>query len=138
MDALVCRGPRTFHRTGHGAAARLTIRPSVVVVLDVEDERDWWALLMERAPHTLHDVLTPPPAWQGDAACVAADPAMFFPDPGQTPGDAKRLCAVCPVARQCLDYALDLEQVEGSMPGVWGGLSTGERRHRLETRTAAA
>ncbi len=44
---------------------------------------------------------------------------MFAPDPEP----ARILCAVCPVRRQCLDYALD-NDID---LGVWGGLTFDER-----------
>lgn len=36
---------------------------------------------------------------------------------------AKRICATCPVASECLDHAL----VVGERYGIWGGLTPDER-----------
>jgi WhiB family transcriptional regulator, redox-sensing transcriptional regulator len=61
--------------------------------------------------------------WMADAACLAADAAIFFPDPGDPAADAKRVCGACTVMDDCLDYALD----RGIVDGVWGGLTVKER-----------
>lgn len=60
-----------------------------------------------------------PETWTVDALCAQVDPDVFFPDNG---GDgthaAKRVCASCPVAAECLEYALRTRQEHG----IWGGL----------------
>jgi WhiB family redox-sensing transcriptional regulator len=43
---------------------------------------------------------------------------------------AQRICVTCPVAKQCLEYALD-NHVDH---GVWGGKSERERRRLLRER----
>jgi WhiB family transcriptional regulator, redox-sensing transcriptional regulator len=71
------------------------------------------------------------PAWHAKAACADLPTEHFFPS-GSTGraleqiARAKKICASCPVAAQCLDYALDTGQVDG----VWGGMSEDERRRR--------
>ena len=67
--------------------------------------------------------------WKEDAVCLGADPDIFFPELGRTAHDARQVCAVCPVAEECLQYAVqnDIKY------GVWGGLSERELqryRHR--------
>ena len=62
--------------------------------------------------------------WQDSAACIGADPAIFFPESGDPVGPAKALCRACPVREQCLAVALE----RGEVHGVWGGLSAKERR----------
>ncbi len=42
---------------------------------------------------------------------------------------AKKICQICPVQEECLQYALATNQSEG----VWGGMSSGDRR-RLRRR----
>jgi WhiB family redox-sensing transcriptional regulator len=67
--------------------------------------------------------------WRDRAECRGLDNAMFFPlsdDPSAT-RPAKRVCAVCPVQDECLSFALET----GQPAGVWGGLSTAERRRLL-------
>ncbi len=83
-------------------------------------------------------MITPPPpplgAWAHRAACLDADPAVFFPEPGDNAINAKKVCAQCPVIEACLDYALTNRQHHG----VWGGLSEHQRDllHQRAQRTA--
>ena len=67
--------------------------------------------------------------WREDAACLHADPDLFFPIASLGPAldqidQAKRICAACPVREPCLARALDL----GVVSGIWGGTSEAERR----------
>jgi WhiB family transcriptional regulator, redox-sensing transcriptional regulator len=61
------------------------------------------------------------------AQCRDHDPALFFPAPG--PGmvpsmaAAMALCAMCPVAGECLEYAL----ADPEITGIWGGTSAKAR-----------
>jgi WhiB family transcriptional regulator, redox-sensing transcriptional regulator len=74
------------------------------------------------------------PPWQADAACAGMPTEDFFPA-GSTGAALDRLarvkaiCAVCPVARQCLEYALNTGQ-----HGVWGGMSEDERHTERRRR----
>ncbi|MGW1769015.1 WhiB family transcriptional regulator [Streptomyces sp. NPDC002073] len=61
--------------------------------------------------------------WQADALCAQTGPEFFFPEPGTSVRDAKRLCAACPGRLACLEYALTHDE----RFGVWGGLSEQER-----------
>lgn len=65
-------------------------------------------------------------SWRDLAACRDLDPALFFPDDGDTVGveRAKQTCAACPVDWECLSYAVWTNQTEG----IWGGTTKGERR----------
>ncbi|MFD8750061.1 WhiB family transcriptional regulator [Kitasatospora sp. NPDC059577] len=74
--------------------------------------------------------------WQDQAVCTPSeynpvDPEVFFPGPEDTAAitTAKALCAQCPVARACLDAALET----GDSHGIRGGL-TEEEREPLHTR----
>jgi hypothetical protein len=49
-------------------------------------------------------------------------------------GWAKALCSGCPVATQCLTYALD----NNEMWGVWGGTTANERAAALRKKGTAA
>lgn len=69
--------------------------------------------------------------WMDLAACAQTDPEMFFPEKGGTARDAKKVCRGCPVAGECLAYALRRDE----RWGIWGGLSERERR-RLTPRDA--
>ena len=59
-----------------------------------------------------------------EALCAQTDPEAFFPEKGGSTRDAKRVCGVCPVREECLQYAMDNDE----RFGIWGGLSERERR----------
>lgn len=67
--------------------------------------------------------------WRSRAACLSADPDLFFPISSSGPArdqvaKAKSICAGCQVRRECLGYALATHQIHG----VWGGTSEEERQ----------
>jgi len=67
--------------------------------------------------------------WRHRAACRDEDPELFFPVGNSGPAlvqiaEAKTVCNRCPVAAQCLAWALD----SGQEYGVWGGVSEVELR----------
>ena len=62
--------------------------------------------------------------WLSEALCAQVDTEIFFPKQGQSSARAKSICSTCPVAVECLRYALDTRQQEG----IWGGLSPRERQ----------
>ncbi|WP_093661268.1 WhiB family transcriptional regulator [Streptomyces wuyuanensis] len=70
--------------------------------------------------------------WRQNALCRGEDPDLFFPIGGGNSGptlmqtaEAKAVCRRCPVARQCLEWAL-----RGHVR--WSGVSTATRRSRFE------
>jgi WhiB family transcriptional regulator, redox-sensing transcriptional regulator len=69
--------------------------------------------------------------WQERALCAQTDPESFFPEKGGSTREAKRVCLVCEVKAECLEYALAHDE----RFGIWGGLSERERR-KLKRRTA--
>lgn len=77
--------------------------------------------------------------WYAYAACHGQDTNLFYPPKHLKATAAKQVCARCPVATQCLEYALDMND----MNGVWGGMSPEERkeirraRNRQEEQEAA-
>ncbi len=76
--------------------------------------------------------------WRHRAACLEEDPELFFPIGTSGPalvqaGEAKAVCAGCPVRETCLAWALET----GQMAGIWGGLDEEERR-ALKRRRARA
>lgn len=75
--------------------------------------------------------------WMARGACrfPTTPTHLFFPYRGdeQTVAAAKAVCATCPVAAGCLDYALRTHQ-----PGIWGGTSGQERKDIRRARKAAA
>ncbi len=74
-----------------------------------------------------------PLPWFSQAACAEADPDAWYPAKGAKVRDAKRVCARCPVAPECLDYAL----ATGQGHGIWGGLSVNQRRKLARGKDAA-
>ena len=76
--------------------------------------------------------LSIPLAIAEQAVCGQVDPELFFPESGASTAIPKKLCGVCPVRVQCLDWAL----ANDIRHGVWGGLSDNERR-RIRRRSAA-
>lgn len=72
------------------------------------------------------DTATRPRDWLANAACRTEDPDTMFPGDNATRiADAKRVCAKCPVWRDCLSDALRTGDNEW---GVRGGLLPRERR----------
>ncbi|WP_371543764.1 WhiB family transcriptional regulator [Streptomyces sp. NBC_00554] len=70
------------------------------------------------------DTITPPDiAWQDQALCAQTGAEFFFPEPGSSVREAKRICGMCAMRSACLEYALNNDE----RFGVWGGLSEKER-----------
>jgi WhiB family redox-sensing transcriptional regulator len=64
--------------------------------------------------------------WMREGVCAQVDPNVWHPEKGGSVKAAVRICrTTCPVAAQCLNYAL--EQGE-RLTGVWGGTTERERR----------
>jgi WhiB family transcriptional regulator, redox-sensing transcriptional regulator len=63
--------------------------------------------------------------WRTRAACLHADPELFFPEwtTGPAIDRAKQVCGGCPVRARCLDWALS----HGAAFGIWGGRTEAER-----------
>jgi len=69
--------------------------------------------------------------WWSAAACLSADPDLFFPISAsgrslERVAEARAICAGCPVQRQCLAFALRTRQPHG----IWGGMTEDERDAR--------
>ncbi|MGH3277659.1 MAG: WhiB family transcriptional regulator [Trebonia sp.] len=76
--------------------------------------------------------------WHRAGACATMDPDLFFPIAtgtvaAQQAAEARRVCAVCRVRRQCLEFAM--ENLEAH--GIWGG-TTQEERARARRKEADA
>lgn len=67
--------------------------------------------------------------WRQLAACRGCNPAMFFPERGDSQGVAKALeiCESCPVIAECLNENLFEDD------GIFGGTS-GRQRRRMRSR----
>ncbi len=76
--------------------------------------------------------------WQHKASCRGADASLFFSPThlekrivrSSREERAKAICSVCPVQRDCLDFALATREPHG----IWGGLNEIERRAVLAKR----
>ena len=68
--------------------------------------------------------------WMADGKCREYPAGTFFPRDGIGVIRAQKICATCPVAAQCLEYAL-ANHVDH---GVWGGKSERERRRLARSR----
>ncbi|MFC3983417.1 WhiB family transcriptional regulator [Streptosporangium jomthongense] len=67
-------------------------------------------------------------SWRDYALCAeVGDVDVWFPEKGESPQDAKKVCSSCEVRAACLEYALATRQPYG----VWGGLTEHERRPLL-------
>ncbi len=77
-----------------------------------------------------------PLAWQKDSLCRQTDPEAFFPEKGGSTSMAKKVCSICEVKVECLEYALENDE----RFGVWGGLSERQRSklQNIRKRSAAA
>jgi WhiB family transcriptional regulator, redox-sensing transcriptional regulator len=65
-----------------------------------------------------------PEDWRDQARCAETDPELWFPERGSNSLRAKRICAQCEVRAECLDYAMEHDEIFG----IWGGLGETERR----------
>lgn len=69
--------------------------------------------------------------WQADATCAKRENQdkvdFFFSSKSEERTEAKKMCGVCPVRRDCAKWALEERQVWG----VWGGLDEVELRRTL-------
>jgi hypothetical protein len=75
-------------------------------------------------------------AWHGRGLCIGENPDVFFPSHGDPGTEARRICGLCPVRHDCLEYSTEADE-----DGIWGGLDQGERRNlrrKQRRRTAAA
>jgi WhiB family transcriptional regulator, redox-sensing transcriptional regulator len=73
--------------------------------------------------------LPAPQTWQEEASCRDLDPEMFFieahtAETRQDKAAAIAVCNACPVAAECLAYALEHDE----RYGIWGGTSAADRR----------
>jgi WhiB family transcriptional regulator, redox-sensing transcriptional regulator len=109
------------HRTAFG--------PLPVFEADESEVNQLWT--MSPASHRSMGVLHADERcdWRSLAACLSADPDLFFPvsatgESVAQVGKAKAICARCVVRHECLAFALRTHQAYG----VWGGMSEEERQ----------
>jgi hypothetical protein len=65
------------------------------------------------------------------ANCLSTDPEIFFPEREDKIAVrlASRVCAMCPIVEDCLDYGIENEDF-----GIWGGASSLERKRMTRDR----
>jgi WhiB family redox-sensing transcriptional regulator len=64
--------------------------------------------------------------WEDDGACRSVGYEAFFLEKAMNATQAKKICARCPVKRECLDQAM---RIEGAYRyGIWGGTTPTERK----------
>jgi WhiB family transcriptional regulator, redox-sensing transcriptional regulator len=84
--------------------------------------------------HSDLGISTPTPVrWQEQAECRKHDPELWFADTmshadEQARGEARAVCASCPVAALCFDEA----EQRGEQYGVWGGVDFGYRNRNSD------
>ena len=79
--------------------------------------------------------------WQRFAACRGPYAELFFPpsvperkeDKLAREANAKEICDECRVRRDCLDYAIAIQEPHG----IWGGLNEVERRIKVQVQTTS-
>ena len=84
-------------------------------------------------------------AWQQHAACLGADPRLFFPSYRETSAkdpyaQARIICTGCPVRTICLETELDTVMYSGkkvASVGMFGGKSPRERLQIVAERRKA-
>jgi WhiB family transcriptional regulator, redox-sensing transcriptional regulator len=87
--------------------------------------------------HTTPTSETVPPSnedWRSRARCKGEPMEIFFAADNERGARlrrqewrAKRICHACPVLEYCRDYALDAREPYG----IWGAMTSTERRHLL-------
>lgn len=81
----------------------------------------------------LSEIAVPEP-WVSEAICAQVDTGdVFFPEKGGSTREAKKICSLCTVREECLEYAL----THGERYGIWGGMSERDRRQIARKRKIA-
>jgi WhiB family redox-sensing transcriptional regulator len=149
LEREVARGEQL---NGHGLARELGLdRPSVSLALQklrklrAQDPtlaplRTWFAQVQRMTDvelaeareeaRTKHLDAIEDGAWWEAAACRGVDTGLFYPEPGDhvRANRAKRVCAACPVAAECLRAELAIPWGGGESHGIVGGTTPTERK----------
>jgi WhiB family redox-sensing transcriptional regulator len=74
--------------------------------------------------------------WRTLAACRGLDPDLFFAERGDTltVRNARAVCAACPVAAECLEFAIANDETVGMWGGLCGNDLRAEKRRRAGGR----
>ena len=82
--------------------------------------------------------IAPVSPWREHALCRGVDPGIFHPeneeDDERASDAARAVCFQCPVREICLEHAIAVREKHG----VWGGLSSRERRRLIRRRRRTA
>lgn len=77
----------------------------------------------------------PPRPWLDQAECLGMDPELFFPGQGDVAApSALEACRICPVAAECLEWALEARELNG----IYAGTTGRERQRMLRQRQRGA
>ena len=68
--------------------------------------------------------------WMDEALCAQTNPESFYPERGGPNREAKKVCDMCPVQTDCLNWAIEHNESEG----IWGGMSAKERAREIQWR----
>lgn len=68
--------------------------------------------------------------WKKLAECKGLNTEIFYPSDGLGVIAAKKICAMCVVKQNCLDYAIKHQHISG----VWGGASERDRKRIVKNR----
>lgn len=75
-----------------------------------------------------------PLSWHSRGNCIGSG-VSFILEKGESARNAKNLCnKPCPVKNRCLEYAIDNKEENG----IWGGLSTSQRKALIAKRQLQA
>lgn len=75
------------------------------------------------------------PDWRDYAACKGENPSVFFFEDTSPNHEARRMCYMCPVRIDCLEYATEHEKDWGVWAGVTARVRLTLRRLMLRTKT---
>lgn len=78
-------------------------------------------------------VLTTHLRWQNKALCAEVGQEIFYLERGSNSGEARTVCARCPVRRPCLLDALEhMDDYGPGTHGIWGSTSHDQREYLLK------
>jgi WhiB family redox-sensing transcriptional regulator len=69
-------------------------------------------------------------AWMDSGLCLQVGADEWFPENGSSTKNAQKICAECPVQRECLEHALATD----ARYGVFGGVPERKRRGMAASR----
>jgi WhiB family redox-sensing transcriptional regulator len=72
-------------------------------------------------------------SWKSRAGCIEVPAALFFPQVERVSHAVAEVCAGCPVREECLEYAIDNNEL-----GIWAGTSASQRMKLRRRRDQAA